>query len=102
MDILFAITGTILVTLGGVIFILKGVFDTLTLNANEAYQRIGEKKFLGIPYGKWIQGKIRKFVEEFIAEIFKDEPPEKKEKVKQHFNMDFQQRRREDRKKLNQ
>ena len=81
MDILSAILGTILLMLGAIIFSLKKVFDAIALDANQAYQRVGRIWIVG----GFIQGKIRKFVEDFCAEIFKDEPPEKKEKVKQHF-----------------
>lgn len=67
--------------LGLIVFSFKKVFDVIALDARAAYQRAGRVWLIG----GFIQSKIRNFVEEFCQEIFKDEPEEKKEKVKQHF-----------------
>jgi len=81
MDVLTAILGTILVMLGLIVFSFKKAFDVIALDAKAAYQRAGRIWLIG----GFVQGKIRKFIEDFCEEIFKDEPEEKKEKVKQHF-----------------
>jgi len=80
MDILSAILGTVLAMLGLVVFSCKKAFDIIALDAKAAYQRAGRIWLIG----GFIQNKIRKFVEDFCEEIFKEEP-EKKEKVKEHF-----------------